>query len=150
MMPADSLTDLRDLALSDNHRADFGTACKALIASGRSIADVAEVIKGTKWRYLVTRSGRAIEVEHKDDLYAKYWEAVAEMKSHRDHIGWEKYEDWILDAIRACKRAYDRANLFITDDDNMGNLDREILKFFEGTGYRYTYRGIEECEDEEA
>jgi len=147
MMPAISPFRLRQLALSEDHRPDFVAACKASIAAGEPIAGIMDAIKGTRWRFLLTKSGQAIEVEHKDDLYAGYWQAVSCMKECRSIVGKDEYEHIVLDAVRDCLEAHRRVELFITDDDNIGQVDRAILDLFNGTGYRYTGGGIEYDED---
>lgn len=113
-------------------------ACKQSIAQGGPVSNIVDAIRGTRWRFILTRSGQDIEVEHKDDLYDDYWEAVALLKDCRSIVGKEEYEDVLAGRIRDCHAAYRRAETFITSHDNIGgNVERAIEELFSGTGYKY-------------
>ncbi len=133
---------LREMAILEGPRADFVQACKDWIEVGGSLVSINEAIKGTRWRYVLTNSGTSIEVEHKDDLYEAYWKAVTEMKAWRSQIHKEKYEYEILEEIRACEAAHEKAMAFLIPGDNLSPLQRAIDEMFEHTEYRYTGRAI--------
>lgn len=125
-------------------------SCQSKIASGvATLHEIVAAIRGTRWRFILTNSGQAIDVQHKDDLYASYWEAVAEMKSCRHVIGQDEYDQEVIDRIRDCEMAHQRARQFMTDDDNLGRVERAIFELFDGTGYVFNGYGISPGDDYE-
>lgn len=54
---------LRELALDIERRAEFVSACQAWITAGREVSGIAAAIRETPWRFILTNSGQAIEVE---------------------------------------------------------------------------------------
>lgn len=107
---------LRELALDNAERDNFVKACKMSVAAGESVSEIIAAIRGTRWRFILTNSGQAIDVEHK--------------------------ELQLLNAIRDCEQAHQRATQFMTRDDNLGHLEHAIFDLFDGTGYAYIGEGI--------
>ncbi|KSV87570.1 hypothetical protein N184_30930 [Sinorhizobium sp. GL28] len=141
-------SSLRELSLNLERREEFVEACQSAVASGvAALHEIVAAIRGTRWRFILTNSGQAIEVQHKDDLYATYWEAVAQMKSCRHVIGQDEYDQEIIDRIRDCETAHQRARLFMTADDNLGHFEHEIFDLFDGTGYVFDGHGISPGDD---
>lgn len=128
---------LRGLALDMERRAEFVSACQAWITAGCEVAGIMEATRGTPWRFIVTNSGQAIEIEHVDELEAAYWKAVDEMNDGRSSIGNEGYEEYVLEGIRACLKVHRRASQFMTFEDDFARVEDAISNLFEGTGYIY-------------
>lgn len=128
---------LRELALDIERRAEFVSACQAWITAGREVSGIAAAIRETPWRFILTNSGQAIEVEHVDELEAAYWEAVDEMNVGRSCIGNEGHEEYVLEGIRNCLKVHRRASQFMTFEDDFARVEDAISDLFEGTGYIY-------------
>ena len=128
---------LRELALDIERRAEFVSACQAWITAGREVSGIAAVIRETPWRFILTNSGQAIEVEHVDELEAAYWKAVDEMNVGRSCIGNEGHEEYVLEGIRNCLKVHRRASQFMTFEDDFARVEDAISNLFEGTGYIY-------------
>ena len=126
---------LCELALDMERRAEFVSACQAWITAGREVSGIVAATRGTLWRFIVTNSGQAIEMEHLDDLHAAYWKAVDEMNDSRSSIGDDAYDDYILESIRSCIEAHRRASQFMTFEDDLARVEDAISDLFEGTGY---------------
>lgn len=138
-MPDTSLhsKNLRELALDAGRRGDFIAACKAVYTGHEALSEIVEATAGTRWRFLVTRSGSGIDMRHKDDMYAEFWESVAKVKSGQGAFGKDEYEQDVRDLIDNSFLKHKRISLFLTEADNLMSFDRAMDIAFEGSGYRY-------------
>lgn len=123
--------------LHNHHLSIIVSACQAWITTGCEVAGIVEATRGTPWRFIVTNSGQAIEIEHVDELEAAYWKAVDEMNLGRSSIGNEGYEEHVLEGIRNCLKVHRRASQFMTFEDDFARVEDAISNLFEGTGYLY-------------
>lgn len=130
-------TELRKLALDTERRNDFGAACQAAYTGYQALSAIVKATAGTPWRFLVTKSGAGIDMRHKDDMYAEFWESVAEVKSAQSAFGKDEYEQEVRDLVDNSFLKHKRICLFLTEADNLMSFDRAMGVAFEGSGYRY-------------
>lgn len=147
-------TNLREMALDAGRRDEFAAACQAAYTGHNALAEIVEVTAGTRWRFIVTRSGSAIDVRHKDDMYAEFWESVAQVKSAQSAFGKDEYEQEVRGFIDNSFLKHKRTSMFLTEFDNLISFDRAMAIAFEGSGFRYDGRNIvpedddTDCEDD--
>jgi hypothetical protein len=141
-------TDLRNLALDGGRRNDFVAACQAAYTGHQALSEIVEATAGTRWRFLVTKSGSGIDMRHKDDMYAEFWESVAEVKSGQGAFGKDEYEQEVRDLIDSSFVKQKQICLFLTEADNLMAFDRAMAMAFEGRGYRYNDGAIVSDDDD--
>ena len=126
------------------------SACHDFYTGHEALAPIVEAIAGTRWRFLVTHSDRGIDMRHKDDMYAEFWESVAKVKSSHGAFGKEEYEHLVRDVIDNSFLKHKRISLFLTDDDNLIPFDRSMALAFNGSGYACDDGEIVSGDDDDA